>query len=123
MAVTHGTTSTHYTDPKYPNVTRYFVEIADISTKSSLLAALGENIKGRVVNGRLDTSAAGTVEIYQGDAAQAICYDKFGGAVSWVLDWDTDRIQSLDNEALKILSDTAISVSGFLDIFKVGTGA
>ena len=123
MAVTHGTTSDHFTDAKHPGVKRYFVAIADASTKTSLLAALGENIKGRVVSGRLNTSAAGSVEIYQGDAAQAIAYDKFSGGAVWILDWPVDRVQSLENEALKVLSDAAIRIDGFLDVVEMGTGA
>jgi hypothetical protein len=101
-------------------LTRHFFELTDISTKQDLLAALGENIQGRIIDGYLWVSGAGQITISQEDG-EAELQKYFPGAISIIPLLQDHELLSLANKAIQIQSDTAIDVAGHIDVMS-GSG-
>lgn len=103
-----------------PNRARFEVDLADISTEADLLA-LSANYPADKRARLLPTSmltfdGAGDVEIKDGGTTDTIWRQPFQGAVTLQLEQLAQTIKTSERSALRVVSDTAISCGGYIDV-------
>lgn len=104
---THGTTY-----DLGDGVVRYFVNIPDISSESSLLAAAGAGLKRKIINGFLSFDVASEVDIKKASGTVI----GFLGQPSTARLGSSDQLKSDAAAALNIVGSVASKCQGYLDV-------
>ena len=103
---------------------RRYINLPDISALSELVSARGQDgatppndLKAKIVNGRLSFSAAGEISIFKAaqSLAQPTTFDEPGGKTIMTLG-ESDDIISDDNAPINIQSSVAMTAKGFVDL-------
>ena len=103
-----------------PHSARFEVDLADISTEADLLALSADypaNKRAKLLSTSMLTfGGSGDVEIKDDGTSSAVWWQPFGGVATIQFEAIAATIKTDQRSALRVVSDTAISCRGYIDV-------